>query len=224
MIDTARHSLEMLDHMARRISQHNESPSTRHTRQSRIDGHTMHLNISFVTSVICRVFLKQKSPATYSEDHEYMATRARLSFVEVMRAFLDLQPLTVIPLRSWSMIHAGISSALLLEVYGAAAQAPDSEDIRLRFINLLSNEQPCGNGSESAEVYDRPNLTASHVKALRALKNSIWKRQSRLSSAYEQPQGQFQNGPPGQGPMVTDLAGTHANIMAHEQPNQYNMQ
>lgn len=188
--------LGLMDQLQRLRDSHLGAPSTRPSRQGRMEQHALDLHINFTISVICRSFLKRAPPVGREGiDHEMLASRAKLSFVATMQAFLDLQSLTIVPLRTWSMIHAGLSSALLLELFGPPSQqpqsprkkqAPTARDVQMRFIKVLSNERRPASDS-SIDSDNQPWLSASHLKALRALKNSISRRRSQTVEQGGQP-------------------------------------
>jgi len=165
--EVAMHFLNLLDDLRKKHALHVESTLARQTRRIRMEQHALRLHISFLTSVVCRGFLRREG----GRDHDALATRARCSFVETMQAFLDLQSLTIVPLRSWSMIHAGISSALLLELYGNQEQTVELKRVRNRFLNVLSSDR--SGGDDAADSDNQPWLCASHLKALNVLRNSI---------------------------------------------------
>lgn len=195
--------LGLMDQLRRLRDSHVGAPSTRPSRKERMEQHALDLHMNFSISVICRSFLKRAPPTGRDGiDHEMLASRARLSFVAIMQAFLDLQSLTIVPLRTWSMIHAGLSSALLLELFGPPSQqpqspqnkqAPTARDVQLRFIKVLSNERRPASDS-SIDCDNQPWLSASHLKALRALKNSISRRRSQtIGPGSQLPDAQIDN-------------------------------
>ncbi|KAL1301862.1 hypothetical protein AAFC00_006045 [Neodothiora populina] len=79
------------------------------------------------------------------------------------------------------MIHAGISSALLLELFGHQdlPQAESAHEIQSRFIKVLTSERP---GSDSTNDADhQPWLSTLHSKASNALQNSIARRREAMA-------------------------------------------
>lgn len=110
--------------------------------------------------------------------------KAQDSLLETIQAFMALQSLTVLPLRSWSMIHAAIGAALLLQVQERTAQTEEIRKLQNSLINALSRE--CSGESGFASSQTQPWLSISHLRALRTLKGSLTKRPL-TSGNYDQP-------------------------------------
>ncbi|KAK7522169.1 hypothetical protein IWZ03DRAFT_412325 [Phyllosticta citriasiana] len=122
-------------------------------------------HISFLVSIVCRPTFSNSSRAALDESAQpttNLAARGKAALADVLRAFVDLQALTIYPLRSWVMIQEVLSSALLLAALGETRK---SEQVRQRrLIDVLVSSSSTENSGESAH-----SLSSSHLRALRTL-------------------------------------------------------
>lgn len=195
--DVGVHHLNMLDKIKSKWYLYTGKRSNHRSRQARMEEHVLCLHMAFFTSVVCRGFLKLRKPSGPDAEHDVLCMKGRTSLLETMQAFLSLQSLSVLPLRSWSMIHAGLSAALLFELFGPSNNPPPgSENVQMRFINALSSIDLTGDSN--TEIYKQPLLSASHMKAMRALRHTIIKRQSQqavqTSPGHDLPPGRVEDG------------------------------
>lgn len=159
----------------------------RHSKRIRMESHTLRLQISSLMSFFCRRFFKFDANTHGDSEELRLSEKARQSFLDIIEAFLDLKSLTVLPLRSWSMIHAGISSALFLWLHERESgnQDPGSQATRSKFINLLSSDRADDESSGDAE--SQSLLCMSHSRALRLLKSRTTTRHRAPETGHEQP-------------------------------------
>jgi len=129
---------------------------TEHTKEH----HAFQLYLSFLTATICQGVLQKRAPLYQDPDHEKIVSIAKRSITSAAEAFLDLHRLSIVPLRSWSAIHCGIGSALLL---GILAQLDPSEEF-LRLQHLLVDALPNPKAS-----LDLAGLSIQHQRALDVL-------------------------------------------------------
>ncbi|KAL4804043.1 hypothetical protein BDV18DRAFT_166241 [Aspergillus unguis] len=82
--------------------------------QENLEHLALRMHVSFCVSVLCRPAIRKNPQA--GEDPNYITLRARAkeSLITASKAFLDFQALSIVPLRTWSMVHTVLSSTLLL--------------------------------------------------------------------------------------------------------------
>ncbi|KAK8168258.1 hypothetical protein BKA80DRAFT_308050 [Phyllosticta citrichinensis] len=162
----------------------------------RIQNLAIRTHISFLVSIVCRPTFSNSTRAALDESEQqtaYLATRGKAALVDVLKAFLDLQALTIYPLRSWVMIHEVLSSALLLAALGETRKAEGLRVLQQRLIDVLaSNSSSESSGSGSAH-----SLSSSHLRALRTLERLAHGEppsgQSTTTAAVEHQQNEPEN-------------------------------
>ncbi|KAK8218507.1 fungal-specific transcription factor domain-containing protein [Phyllosticta capitalensis] len=134
--------------------------------QQRIENLTIRTHISFLVSIVCRPTFSNSSRAALEEYQQQISdleARGKSALAEVLKAFLDLQALTIYPLRSWVMIHEVLSSALWLAALGETKKSESLQMLQRRLIDVLaSNSSTETSGSANS-------LSYSHMRALRTL-------------------------------------------------------
>ncbi|KAF7597181.1 hypothetical protein BBP40_009521 [Aspergillus hancockii] len=132
----------------------------------------LRMHMSFCTSVLCRPTIR--SSPSLVDDHRYnlLRTRAKDSLVNASKAFLDFQTLSIVPLRTWSMVHTVLSSALLLCIWQETRNDSECRDLQQRVITVFSTaDSP---RKDTAGVSDDGQwLSARHIRALVALRNAV---------------------------------------------------
>jgi hypothetical protein len=166
-IDTMLHILSQLDQINLKSQQHLRVLSACTSRQARTEHYAFRLQQAFCSSFVCRPALLCSNAPGREGELSTILDRAQNSLVETIEAFMALQSLTILPLRSWSMIHAVIGAALLLQVQERTAHNEEIRTLQNSLINTLSRE--CSGESQ-------PWLSMSHLRALRTLKGSLAER------------------------------------------------
>ncbi|KAL2849874.1 hypothetical protein BJY01DRAFT_210432 [Aspergillus pseudoustus] len=136
----------------------------------------LRMHTSFCVSMLCRPAMKSRQDSAH--DHHTLETlrcRAKVSLIDASRAFLEFQALSVVPLRTWSMVHTVLSSTLLLCIWPETRDDPECKHLQQRVIEVFS-----GGGSSSGS--DAPTsdysqwLSARHIRALITLRQSLGTR------------------------------------------------
>ncbi|KAK7542480.1 fungal-specific transcription factor domain-containing protein [Phyllosticta citribraziliensis] len=137
----------------------------------RIQNLAIRTHISFLVSIVCRPTFSNSARAALDESEQqaaYLAARGKAALVDVLKAFLDLQALTIYPLRSWVMIHEVLSSALLLAALGETKKSEELGVLQQRLIDVLASNSST-EGSNSSNSGSAHSLSSSHLRALRIL-------------------------------------------------------
>jgi hypothetical protein len=130
----------------------------------------LRIHVSFCVSVLCR-------PAMLPRTSLYprlriLRDRAKDSLVEAAKAFLDFETLSIVPLRTWSMVHTVLSSTLLLCLWEVTRHDPACRDLQQRVIEVFSRvgtDGEDGNGQHGNGQW----LSTRHIHALVALRNAV---------------------------------------------------
>ncbi|KAF5137732.1 hypothetical protein E5D57_001511 [Metarhizium anisopliae] len=143
------------------------------TIQQHLEHLALRMHSSFFISVLCRPAIKT-SPAQPPLPHtDILRTRAKASLIDASKAFLDFQALSVIPLRSWSMVHTVLSSTLLLCAWEETRNDPECRGLQQRVIDVFSlSDSTAGDGALLSDN-NREWLSARHIRALVKLRNAL---------------------------------------------------
>ncbi|KAL4732954.1 hypothetical protein BDV11DRAFT_176161 [Aspergillus similis] len=140
--------------------------------QHHLEHLALRMHVSFCVSALCRPAIKT-SPQ-FREDTRYatLRTRARESLIIASKAFLDFQALSVVPLRTWSMVHTVLSSTLLLCTWQETRDDPECRNLQRRVIGVFSGANGRDTGSSEYSQW----LSARHIRALITLRQTLKQR------------------------------------------------
>lgn len=179
-IDTMQHYLQQLDQVKVRSQPHLKTLLSCTSRQARMEHHAFRLQQAFGLSFVCRPVVSALGIPATEAALSFIHERAREALLETLRAFMALQTLTILPLRSWSMIHAAISAALVLQLQGEAGCSDEATNLQNDLVDALTRECSETGGSDTAQA--QPWLSTAHLRALRTLQDSLKKRSSESAS------------------------------------------
>jgi hypothetical protein len=161
--------------------------------QQRYENLTIQIQFFFAVSAVARPALT-KIAVTNNEQLEMLQSlksRAKESLMNTAKAFIEFQSLSIIPIRTWSLIHAVLSATILLCLWEETRGDPESRDVLQRVMKIFSRaaqaDDETGMMSEN-----NPWLSMSHTRALVALQNAIQKAPALASPASTSP---FSEGP-----------------------------
>ncbi|OOF92882.1 hypothetical protein ASPCADRAFT_152582 [Aspergillus carbonarius ITEM 5010] len=140
------------------------------TLHHNLEHMALKMHVSLAISVLTRPALKRT--AVRDSSYEILRTRAKLSLVDASRAFLDFQALSVVPLRSWSMVHTVLSSTLLLCIWEETRNDPECRDLQQKVIEVFSAAGSVGT-VENSTSENRQWLSERHIRALITLRNAV---------------------------------------------------
>ncbi|OQE36170.1 hypothetical protein PENCOP_c012G07379 [Penicillium coprophilum] len=168
-------ALQRLDTLYQGGQPHLQTRSNCTTLQEHLEHLALRMHSSFCVSVVCRPAMKQSQPQPQLLQTDILRNRAKGSLIEASRAFLDFQALSVVPLRSWSMVHTVLSSTLLLCMWEETRNDPECRDLQQRVIDVFtsSNSRTIEEGAEN----DIQWLSARHIRALVTLRGALDRQQ-----------------------------------------------
>lgn len=180
---TAREHLVSLNSIATRAILHIKEINACNTRRERIEHHICRLHTSFAVSTACRPTLYLASREQDAGRSDDILQRAKQALMETIQAFLDLQTLTNLPMRTWSMIHAALSSAMLLEYFGLSLDNTEAQAVISSFTRVLHQQCETQAPDEGPEPVW---LSSAQSKALAALRDAVVSRREGLTRASAQ--------------------------------------
>lgn len=163
--------VDRLDTLEVREDESGGTMSQRQNRQALVEQTTAKLLAGYLRGVVCRPALCTTNVLTGSPFHDKILRNAISSTERTMSAFVALGQLTKLPLRTWWMIHAGLSAAIMVEFVEVASGSPRLRHTQQAFLALLSRESraPVSEGCS-----ERPSwLSTSHSNYLRALQDYL---------------------------------------------------
>lgn len=162
--------LNHVDEVYQRALPHLTSRANCKSMHEHLEHLALKMHLSLLIGVLTRPALKQ--PQTQDSSYGILRERAKTSMIDASRAFLDFQALSVIPLRTWSMVHTALTSTLLLSTWEETRNDPESRDLQQRVIELFSAVSSVGQPGDSAPEYG-PWLSKRHIRALITLRNTV---------------------------------------------------
>ncbi|KAL3493378.1 hypothetical protein BJX62DRAFT_235450 [Aspergillus germanicus] len=192
--------LAELDSTYARAQPHLLDRSSCRNLQQHLEHLALRMHTSFCVSVLCRPALKSRSGSIDPHTFETLRYRAKASLIDAAKAFLDFQALSVVPLRTWSMVHTVLSSTLLLCIWPETREDPECRDLQQRAIEVFSGGSSSGKDTANSEYSQW--LSTRHIRALVTLRQSL--RKSNPSAPAGVAEQTLQNAAPanpGQQPM-----------------------
>ncbi|KAJ5810868.1 hypothetical protein N7447_010384 [Penicillium robsamsonii] len=182
--DRAVKALHRLDTLYQGGKPHLQIRSNCTTLQEHLEHLALRMHSSFCVSVVCRPAMKQSQPQPQLPQTEILRNRAKGSLIEASRAFLDFQALSVIPLRSWSMVHTVLSSTLLLYMWEETRNDPECRDLQQRVIDVFtsSDSRTIEEGGAENDIHW---LSARHIRALVTLRGALDRQQDNSARENE---------------------------------------
>ncbi|KAK4066215.1 transcriptional regulator family: Fungal Specific TF [Trichoderma aggressivum f. europaeum] len=144
--------------------------------QQRYESLTIESHLSFAVSIMCRPALS-KSALTENEPDVVRALRAQAkdSLMSTAKAFIDFQAVSIIPIRTWSLIHAVLSATIVLCLWEETRRDQESRDVLQRVMEIFSRAAQADD--ETGMMVDASGnsnwLSMNHIRALVALQNAI---------------------------------------------------
>ncbi|RAK74966.1 Zn(II)2Cys6 transcription factor [Aspergillus fijiensis CBS 313.89] len=162
--------LATVDRVCQRAQPHLKSLQECKTLQHNLEHLALKMHIAFAVSVVTRPALKRSGVRDSAQD--ILRMRAKCSLIDASNTFLEFQALSVVPLRTWSMVHTVISSTLLLCIWEETRNDAECRDLQQKVIEVFSAAGSVGSversGSENGQW-----LSERHIRALITLRNAV---------------------------------------------------
>ena len=133
--------------------------------RDRIEYHSLRLHTCFAIVYVCQGMVRRQSSLINEEQRCEWWQKLKGGLLETIQAFLDLQILSILPLRTWSMTHIALSCTLLLGFMpGTRPERRVLDTIKI-FTSVLSSSADM----DATEGDGFPRLTKRHALALELL-------------------------------------------------------
>ncbi|GES66816.1 phenylacrylic acid decarboxylase [Aspergillus terreus] len=162
--------LNHLDEVYQRALPHLTSRDNCRSMHEHLEHLALKMHLSLFVAVLTRPALRQ--PQIQDSSYGVLRERAKTSMIDASRAFLEFQALSVVPLRTWSMVHTALTSTLLLSTWDETRNDPESRDLQQRVIEVFSAVGSVGQPGDSAPEYGQW-LSGRHIRALITLRNTV---------------------------------------------------
>ncbi|KAK7591976.1 hypothetical protein V3481_006612 [Fusarium oxysporum f. sp. vasinfectum] len=143
-----------------------------------LEQHLEHLSIQlyyhFCVSFICRPAFQRLEQVAGGPHYMVLLSRVKSSLMNTSKAFLEFLALSVVPLRSWSLVHIALSATLLLNVWEETRNDPECRKLQQQVIDAFQQSECASNvtGPRSSSS-NMQWLSDSHIRALIALTDSV---------------------------------------------------
>ncbi|KAL6889997.1 hypothetical protein GGI43DRAFT_430713 [Trichoderma evansii] len=172
--------------------------------QEHLEYLALQINMSFTICFLCRPAIKKSTSISHNETHLLLITRAKKGLQNILQSFLDLQALSIIPLRNWSMIHSALTSMLLLSIWEETRNDAKSQSLQKSVLNVLLETSQRDASVDANRSHDDNNrahwLSTRHVRALmnllEAIRSASWST-TETSSKTASRRSKEQSGPNG---------------------------
>ncbi|KAA8570311.1 hypothetical protein EYC84_002614 [Monilinia fructicola] len=131
--------------------------------------------------------LRNRDSITRTSTHSQLVEKCYKNLVECVRAFVQLHSMSIVASRSWSIIHNGLSSALLLGLLGGTARDPEVRKLQGKILDIFSGGQEM---ATSVDYEANPELSPPHARAIAALRkvyNQYDKDDTQISGGLTNP-------------------------------------
>ncbi|KAL4943113.1 hypothetical protein BDV06DRAFT_211313 [Aspergillus oleicola] len=142
--------------------------------QQHLEHLALRMHFSFGVSALCRPAIRSSPNITKNSGYASLRSRAKESLIMASKTFLDFQALSIVPLRTWSMVHTVLSSTLLLCTWQETRDDPECRDLQQKVIEVFSAGNASGKDTGSSEHSQW--LSARHIRALITLRQSLKQR------------------------------------------------
>ncbi|KAJ5131646.1 hypothetical protein N7448_005804 [Penicillium atrosanguineum] len=172
--DRALEGLQRLDDAHKRGLPYLRSRENCTTLQQNLEYLAFRMHTSFCVSVLCRPAMRKATSQPPFPHADILRARAKGSLIDASKAFLDFQALSIVPLRSWSMVHTVLSSTLLLCIWEETRNDPECRSLQQRVIDVfLSTDSRTSDDGASINEGDGQWLSTRHIRALVTLRSAL---------------------------------------------------
>ncbi|KAL9113954.1 MAG: hypothetical protein Q9227_002088 [Pyrenula ochraceoflavens] len=170
-----------------------KSKSNCRTMEDRMQYHALQIHASFATACICVTALRvgDSEGRLDSSNHalNQMVQKCKASLLETVQAFVDLESFSQVPPRSWIMVQAALSSAVLLGIMGEIAENKSTKEAVLGLHAILSRVHAGKSGDEA-----NFRLSRRHVRAVEILSRLCLDPKAEAWNSAPGPEGHSTNG------------------------------
>ncbi|KAL7936971.1 N-terminal binuclear Zn cluster-containing/DNA binding domain-containing protein [Trichoderma chlorosporum] len=173
-------SIDLVAELARyraRGMPHLQSRESCQNLQQHFENLAIEIHFSFTTIVYCRSVFTISDTSNNNPNLIILQSHAKERLISVLKSFLEFQTLSIIPVRTWSMVQAALSSTVLLSMWRLTRDDLESKDLRQRVVEALCRETQFDDEAvlDSFPRSSNQWLSRRHARALVALESSLRK-------------------------------------------------
>ncbi|SCO46580.1 uncharacterized protein FFMR_08588 [Fusarium fujikuroi] len=178
--------LEQLDSLHHKTKPYLQDPDRCKSSLEHLQHLALKMHKSFLVTFLCRPEIRNairssnRSPEVLSEQQLRIRGRAEENLFEAIKTFLEFRAVSAVPLRSWSMVHAALSSVLLLCIWEETRVKPECRCLREKVIEAFSSPEFNVAGDPASADENSQWLSPRHLNALVTLKDAFTTDESGL--------------------------------------------
>ncbi|CZR43625.1 uncharacterized protein FPRO_07458 [Fusarium proliferatum ET1] len=182
--------LEQLDSLHRKTKPYLQDPDRCKSSLEHLQHLALKMHKSFLVTFLCRPEIRNanrssnQSQEVLSEQQLRIRGRAEENLFEAIKTFLEFRAVSAVPLRSWSMVHAALSSVLLLCIWEETRVKPECRCLREKVIEAFSSPEFNVAGGPASADENSQWLSPRHINALVTLKDAFTTDESGLQVDY----------------------------------------
>lgn len=154
-----------------------------------LEHYALKMHVAFSITYICRPAIRNSTQTNDQEILDALRLRARESLTQVCHAFLEFQALSVVPRRTWSMLHEALSAALLLYAWDETRNDPECRRLQQRVVDVFTAEAVDTISSGGPGLPETRWLSPQHVRTLLTLREVLGQNQHPTAFAEQPPSG-----------------------------------
>lgn len=105
------------------------------------------------------------------EHRQTLIEKYRENLITCVRAFIKLHGLRILSSRSWTVLHNGLSSTLLMSFLNFSTRTAEAHQLLGEVVDTLSSEESDpGTGTQRQEKNGNIKLSGPHIRVLTVLK------------------------------------------------------
>jgi hypothetical protein len=139
-VDNVRKGIHALDLLEESCALRLKSVAHCSNLQQTLQYYALRMHLAFFNAEICRPYLFAARQGASGDDAIALGERAIERMRTTVEAYLDMSRLTILPLRSWSLIHEALSCACVLALLRATRNDHSVQILLDKVTSLLESE------------------------------------------------------------------------------------
>lgn len=150
-----------------------------------LEHHALKMHVSFFITYVCRSAIRNSTRPNRGSTSDELQIRARESLTQVCKAFLEFQTLSIVPRRTWSMIHEALSAVLLLYVWDETRNDPGCRKLLEQVVDVFIADMVDTTSSGVSVSKEIKWLSPQHIRTLGGLKKVLDQAEAQGASSEQ---------------------------------------
>ena len=138
-----------------------------------LEHQALKMHVSFFITYICRPAIRNSTRPNRQSSNDELRLRAKESLIEVCQAFLEFQALSIVPRRTWSMIHEALSAVLLLYSWDETRNDPSCRQLQEQVVDVFTADIADMASSDDLGSKEIKWLSSQHMRTLIGLQEAL---------------------------------------------------